>query len=251
MRSSLLPGMIDALKRNMLVDEFDLRFFEVGRVFQRKSGDQTLELNRLSLGMTGRGNPNNWRRNSEKFDLFYLKGFIASIGKLWGQNLEFRAGTREALHPSQQLEVRCGGHFLGHFGMIHPRYLDNKKFPHEIFLAEIDLGLLADQPRTHVRVQPIPEIPAIRRDLALVVPVESAHEELISCIRKEGGKLLENCSLFDVYQGKGVETGKKSMAFSLTFRGHERTLTDEEVQPIVDSMIAQAGRQFKAKLSEG
>jgi len=115
----------------------------------------------------------------------------------------------------------------------------------------MDLDMLASQPSTHKVMRPIPQFPAIRRDLALLVPSGIKHDDLAELIRKEGGKLLESCSLFDVYEGKGIEPGKKSMAFNMVFRSQERTLTDEEIQPIIDAIVNRAGKEFNAKLRAG
>jgi phenylalanyl-tRNA synthetase beta chain len=248
LRTGLLPGLVEALRHNFQVDEFDLKFFEIGRIFHRASGDTCQEQDRLSIGISGRANPTDWRRNADEYDLFVLKGLITSVARLCGQKLVFKPGSREALHPSLQLEIKCGTHHLGYLGKLHPRFLDNKKFPQNVLVAEIDLGLLAVQPQPTVKMKAIPEFPAMRRDLALEVPLNVTHEELLTFFREKGGTFLEKCSLFDVYQGKGIEPNHRSMAFNFVFRSVERTLTDPEVQPIMDTFISGAERHFQAKL---
>jgi phenylalanyl-tRNA synthetase beta chain len=248
LRTSLIPGMFDALRRNILEDEFDLRLFEIGRIYQRGAGDLPRESVRLGIGVVGRENPSSWRHNSERFDLFTLKGVISSLAKLRGFELNFQPGNRQAFHPVHQWEVHCNGHLLGHLGRIHPKLIDNKKIPEDLLLAELDLEILAEQKVPVPRMKPIPAFPAIRRDLALEVPVKVTQEEILIIIRKEGGQLLEHSRVFDVYQGKGVEPGHRSLAWELTFRSPERTLTDEEIQPIMNAIVEQATAKFQTRL---
>lgn len=247
MRTSLTWGMYDAIRRNILADEYDLRFFEIGRVFQR-NGDLPIEPDRLSIGLCGRSNPRDWRRSGEAFDLYQLKGIIEGIGRLCGQRFDFKHGTRAPFHPTNQLEIRSGSQLIGMLGQLHPMFLDNKKMPPSIFIAEIDLGALAGLSTSTPKMKPIPEFPPVRRDLALVLPVSAKCEDVRSAIVAEGGNLLEDCLLFDVYQGKGIEPGHRSLAFALTFRSPEKTLTDELVQPKIDAMVARVGKDFQGKL---
>ncbi|MFZ2957557.1 MAG: phenylalanine--tRNA ligase subunit beta [Candidatus Ozemobacteraceae bacterium] len=250
LRTSLLWGMFDALRRNILADEYDLRFFEMGRVFQR-NGDGLCEPDRLSIGFSGRANPRDWRRSGEMHDLFEMKGLLEGVGRLCGHALEFRNSTRATFHPSRQLEVRAGGMLLGYLGQIHPKFLDNKKMPQHIYLAEIDLTVFSGLPIQTPRMKTISEFPSVQRDLALILPVESACEEIRNALMAEGGSFLESCVLFDVYQGKGIEPGKRSLAFSLIFRSSERTLTEADVQPKIEAMVAKVEKQFHGKLRAG
>jgi phenylalanyl-tRNA synthetase beta chain len=144
--------------------------------------------------------------------------------------------------------VICEKTLVGQFGKLHPRFLDNKKMPEDIFIVELDLGLLAEKNIKVPRMQPIPEIPAIRRDLALLVPEKVNHRDIIKIINSEAGKLLEDSHLFDIYQGKGISEGYRSMAYSLTFRDNKQTLTDEQIEPLISKIVEKLGKNLEVEL---
>jgi len=250
MRTGILSGMIDAIKRNVLADEYDLQLFEMGRVFHRGAGDMSQESDRLCIGLCGSANASDWRHSREPNDLYRIKGLIASIGRLGGQNIQFKAGTSPALHPSNQFQLIICGKPAGLVGQINPKQLDNRKYPREMFFAEIDIGIISEAPRQMPRFKPIPEFPAIRRDLAMLLPVTIQQEQVIGLVKAEAGQLLEDVRLFDVYQGKGLEPGRRSLAFSLTFRSPERTLTEEDVQPRIDALVAKIARDLDGHLRD-
>jgi phenylalanyl-tRNA synthetase beta chain len=120
--------------------------------------------------------------------------------------------------------------------------------PEDIFIVELDLGLLAEKNIKVPRMQPIPEIPAIRRDLALLVPEKVNHRDIIKIINSEAGKLLEDSHLFDIYQGKGISEGYRSMAYSLTFRDNKQTLTDEQIEPLISKIVEKLGKNLEVEL---
>ncbi|MBF0409545.1 MAG: phenylalanine--tRNA ligase subunit beta [Candidatus Riflebacteria bacterium] len=247
LRTSLSWGMYDALRRNIMNDEYDLNMFELGRVFQR-NGELINEPDRISIGMCGRQNPNSWRSNSEQIDLFSMKGVIEGIGKLAGFSFEFKPSSRAFLHPARQMEIRLKGQFAGCFGQIHPTFIDNKKMPQNIYIAEIDMGICSSLVPAVPRMKPIPEFPPIRRDLAFVLPVAVKCGDIMSIINSETSGILENCTLFDLYQGKGISDDCRSLAFSLSFRSSEKTLTDEEVNPKIQTIIRRVETEFNGKL---
>jgi phenylalanyl-tRNA synthetase beta chain len=248
MRTSLKWGMYDALHRNILNDEYNLTLFETGKVFLPTAGEMSEEHSRLCMGFSGSINPYNWRKSNEEFDLFTIKGIIKNIGDLMGLKFKFNSGSLSLFHPALQLEVSCNKKIVGQFGQLHPNFIDNKKMPKKIFIAELDLELLAEFDNPINRMKTIPELPAINRDLALLGPESVTHRNISKIISEEGGKLLEEHHLFDIYQGKGIEKGYRSMAYSLSFRSNDKTLTDEEIQPIMDRIITRLQKDLKIDL---
>jgi phenylalanyl-tRNA synthetase beta chain len=240
--------MYDALKRIVLNDEFNLRLFEIGKVFHPTAGGLSEEHTRLCLGFSGSVNPLDWRRSSEVFDLFAVKGMVQNIADLLKVKLRFAPGTCSVFHPAMQMEVSVGKTVVGEFGQLHPNFIDNKKMPKCIFIVELDLGKLAAASEGAGRMQPIPDLPAIRRDLALLAPLTVPHRDIIKILVTEGKNLLEDCHLFDVYQGKGIQEGFRSLAYSLTFRDMKKTLTDEEVQPLINKMVSRLESELTVKL---
>ena len=248
MRTSLKWGMFDALKRNVLNDEYNLKFFEIGKAFHPTAGGMSEEHARLCLGFCGAVNPNDWRRSGEAFDLFSVKGVLQNIADLLKIKLRYAQGTSHLFHPAMQMELSIGKVSVGEFGQLHPNMLDNKKMPKCIFIAELDLGKASEAMEGAARMQPIPDLPAIRRDLALLAPISVAHRDIIKILLAEGKNLLEDCYLFDIYQGKGIQEGCRSMAYSLTFRDLKKTLADEEIQPLINKMVTRLENELAVKL---
>lgn len=250
MRTSLKWGMFDALKRNVLNDEFNLKFFEIGKAFHPTAGGMSEEHSRLCIGFCGSTNPKDWRRSNETVDLHTIKGLIQNIADLLKVKLRFTPGSCSVFHPAMQMELSIGKTPIGEFGQLHPNLLDNKKMPKCIFIAEIDLDKAAAAIEGAARMLPIPVLPAIRRDLAVLAPISVAHRDIIKIFNTEGKNLLEDCYLFDVYQGKGIQEGWRSMAYSLTFRDLKKTLTDEEIQPMIKQMVNRLEKELAVKLRE-
>ena len=248
MRTSLKWGMLDALKRNILNDEYNLKFFEIGKVFHPTAANLSEEHTRLSIGFAGSVNSLDWTNSNKTFDLFILKGIVQGIGRLFKQKLKYTPSSNSLFHPTMQLDVVCGKTTVGTFGQIHPNFINNKKIPKTIFIVELDLGLLADFKQTTPRMAAIPDLPPVKRDLALLSPESVLHRDIVKIITAEGKNLLEDCHLFDIYQGKGIEDGFRSMAYSLTFRDPKATLTDELIQPVMDKIISRLEKDLAVKL---
>ena len=248
MRTSLKWGMFDALKRNILNDEFNLRLFEIGKAFHPAAGGLSEEHSRLCIGFSGSADPKDWRRSAETFDLFSVKGLIQNIADLLKVKVRYAPGSCSVFHPAMQMELMVGKTPAGEFGQLHPNLLDNKKMPKCIFIAEIDLDKLATAVEAAGRMKPIPELPAVRRDLALLAPTAVAHRDILKILTTEGKQLLEDCYLFDVYQGKGIPENCRSLAFALSFRDPKKTLTDEEIQPMISRMVSRLDSELAVKL---
>ncbi len=248
MRTSLKWNMFDAIRRNVLNDEFNLKFFEIGKVFHTSVAGMSEEHTRLSVGFCGAQNSHDWHDSKKEFDLFTIKGFVQGLADLVKAKIRFAPSLNSIFHPTMQMDILLGKNPIGSFGQIHPNLLDNKKLPKSIFLVEIDLDKLAECLETTPRMKAIPEFPAIRRDLALLAPVTVAHRDIQKILVAEGGNLLEDCHLFDVYQGKGIQEGFRSLAYALSFRDPKKTLTDNEVQPLVDKMVAKLDKTYQIKL---
>jgi len=146
-----------------------------------------------------------------------------------GQRGKFSAARHPALHPGRTAKVTAGGVEIGWLGELHPQVAEAMDLRDRTYVAELDLEtLFALAPEERVYT-PLPRYPAVERDLALLVPREVAAERVVELIRKEGGPYLREVALFDVYEGKQVAEGYRSLAYAMVFRADDRTLTDEEV----------------------
>jgi phenylalanyl-tRNA synthetase beta chain len=176
-----------------------------------------------------------------KHDVEVLLGFAAHRDAP-----EFVAAEHPALHPGQTAQIRCGGETLGWLGKIHPLLADSYDLDantclFELRFAAIRQGALA-------QFQPISRYPSIRRDLAVVVDTGTSAADLRRVVADAAGELLQELVFFDVYQGKGVETGRKSIAFGLILQDYSRTLTEQEIEAIVARVTGRLDEEFGATL---
>lgn len=256
MRTSLLPGLLQALSYNLSRGVRDVRLFEVGPVYIPKDGSDASfaglpeERKMIAAVACGRARPRNWNTPSEEADFYYLKGILeemaSRLGKAGGQ-LAFRPHSHPALHPARQATVLFGGLEVGLIGEVHPRVLKDLGVRWRATAFEVDLDSLMRQwlggpekegvtavrsPGMDKRYKPLPKYPAVERDIAVLVPREVEAETLTRLILEEATELLEDLSLFDVYEGERIPEGKKSLAFSMRYRAPDRTLSDAEVDRI-------------------
>ena len=149
----------------------------------------------------------------------------------------------DEFHPGQTADIIVNGKKYGIIGLLHPEISSSK-----VFVFEINLSKLLELKTGKMKYKDISKFPSIKKDLALVVDKNIEAKEIQNVIKKAAGSKLEKVEVFDVYVGKGIEEGKKSLAFSLTFTAFDKTLTDEEINPIVEKVIEALEKNFKAEL---
>ena len=223
MRTQLLTSMLTVLSTNYNRKIANARFFEASKVFKAKSlpvTEQPDEVPTLSIGMYG-----------DKEDFFTLKGVIETVLAAFGATAQYTVSAEPFLHPGRQANAVIGEQVLATFGEVHPDVADKYDIDARVYIAEVRLDALFALEKEQIIYKPLPRFPAVERDLALLCDVDLPVAEIEAVIRKAGGKLLENVTLFDVYQGSQIEAGKKSVAFSLAFRSSEGTLSDEQIEP--------------------
>lgn len=251
MRSSLMPGLVSAVRRNQHRQRPRVRLFETGlRFLPPAEGDPVAGLEqRPSLGLviSGERLPESWAAAGEPVDFYDLKGDLESlIGPGVGADLQFRAGQHPALHPGQTAEVLLGGLVVGVMGALHPALHAELDLQGPVFLAELDLEPVSQ--RQLPRSQPLSRFPEVRRDIAVLVDREVAAAALSDSIREAAGEVLSDLTLFDVYAGKGIDPQRKSLAFGLTFRDHSRTLSDDVVNGVIEQVMDSLEKNYKAEL---
>jgi len=240
LRTMLLPGLLDVVKYNVNRQIRDLALFEISHVYLPIEGQQLPdEPLALAVAMTGNLSPLGWRSPEKPADFFALKGVIEHL--LWGLGVEGASFVRSdspVLHPGRQAALVIGGEQVGLLGELHPRVQREWELPARVYVAEIAFGPLLAAMRPQAVYRPVPRFPAVARDLAVVVDVDLPAAQVEAAIRESGGELLEDVKLFDLYQGEGVAPGKRSLAFRLTFRAADRTLTDADLEPVQGRILA-------------
>ena len=242
MRGSLMGGLVQALRHNLNHGQERLRVFEAGRAFLSAGADgQPLRIAALAYGAS---QPEQWGQKSRGVDFYDLRADLDAL--LHPVQAEYRTVAHPSLHPGQCAQVWVDGVALGWIGTLHPRLTQKYGFAKAPVLFEIDLaGLLS---RGAPRYQGMPRFPAVRRDLAVVVDAERSLGEILGCVKGAGLELLADIACFDVYQGQGVEDGKKSLAFKMLLQHTEKTLTDSEIDSAVADVLEILSRHFNATL---
>lgn len=229
MRTTPLPSLLDALARNYAQRNPAAALYEFAKIFLPKASADELPDERkiCTFGFYGEG------------DFYSLKGAVEELLDKSGiADASFApAKTYYSFHPGKTAELSVGGKVIGVLGEIHPKVCQNYGIKLPVYAAMIDMESLFANSCTDREYHPLPKFPAVSRDLALLCDDAVLVRDIEAIFRKHGKKLLEKIVLFDVYKGKQIPDGKKSIAYSLTLRAEDRTLTDEEIERIISKIV--------------
>jgi phenylalanyl-tRNA synthetase beta chain len=242
MRSTLIGGLVAAVKSNLNRDEERVRVFEVGRCFLGEGPEPREQPERLAAITYGPRLPEQWAEKAPSVDFYDAKGDLESIAG--AAALEFRPGGHPALHPGRCARVWAGGREVGVVGELHPRLQLKYELPAAPVLFEIDSDALLAGEAPHFRG--VSRMPTVRRDLAIVVADSVPSGAILEAVRASVPACVREVEVFDLYRGKGVEPGRKSLAFRIVMQDTARTLTDAEVEEIVGSVRRLLVEKFQA-----
>ncbi len=232
LRTTLLAGLLDTLQHNVNRQTRDLQIFEISQVYQPKAGEQLPEEPRmLAIAMMGNLAPKAWNSPDQPADFFALKGAIEHL--LHAMNVTGWSVERSVhvlFHPGRQASLMVGGRRAGIFGELHPTVQATWDLPSPVYVAELDFETLVAGARPQRDYRQVTRFPAISRDLAMVVSQDLASSTIAAAIQTAGGDLVEDVALFDLYQGGHVQAGQRSLAYSITYRAADRTLTDADIE---------------------
>lgn len=231
MRTLTLNGMLTSLATNYNRRNKDVRLYEIANIYIPKAVPVTElpdERTQLTLGMFGQG------------DFFDLKGVVEEVLESVGlKNLKTynpNAG-KNFLHPGRQANILYGDKVVGFMGEVHPEVLDSYDIGTKAYVAVIDMPTVVELANFDIKYTGIAKYPAVSRDLSMVMKKEILVGQVEEVIRKNGGKLLESCTLFDVYEGEQITEGFKSVAYSISFRASDHTLEEKEITTIMDKIL--------------
>ena len=237
MRTTTLPSMLEILTRNYNFRNKSAKLYEIGRTYLSGGEDGlAIESKYLSLGAYG-----------AQMDFFAMKGVVEAVLKeIRAKDVRFRAiQDNPSYHPGRCAAVFAGEECIGVFGQIHPLVARNYGVDGAFYCAELSFDALMSARGADPQYVPLPKFPSVTRDIAVVCDEAVTVGALEECIRAGAKGLLKDCALFDIYRGKGVESGKKSVAFNLVLRADDRSLTAEEadadVQSILDTLEEKLG----------
>ena len=239
MRTTTLPSMLEILTRNYNFRNKSAKLYELGRVYFKRADGLADEPKVLTLGAYGGG-----------MDFFALKGAVEAVLKqLRIENVRFLADTENpSYHPGRCAKVFSGDRLLGVLGQVHPHVAGNYGVDAELYAAELRFDALYESKGAQPVYQPLPKFPAVTRDIAVVCDKAVTVGELEDAILKGAKGLLKDVALFDIYTGVGIVPGKKSVAFNLTLRSDDRSLTAEEADADVKSILTALEQECGAVL---
>lgn len=249
MRSSLIPGMIAAVSRNVRHGVTNVMCFELGPVYV-PSDIQDLSVQPMRLGIVASGveGGKDWSRPERPVDLYDVKGLCEAVLDLFGVEYAFEDTDFGTFQAGQGGKVVLNGATLGYLGQVRDSILKTYDIGQPVFLMELDLEPLLKASVPVPQFQPLPGFPPSRRDMAVLVDASVPAGALKQAALETGGKQLKSVEIFDIYTGKQVPEGKKSVALNLVFQSEERTLTDADTQKAWDRILKKLEGQFEAKL---
>ena len=254
MRTSMLPGMLNTAAYNQARQAESVKIFEIGKVFLPKAlplKELPEEKPVLCAVLAGRRSSINWTETKDEVDFYDMKGAVEGLlENLQIAGVKYVPVAQPYLHPGKSCAVEYEGMVIGWFGELHPTVAENYGLNGSVCVLELEVEPLVASASHVPQFVHLPKYPATSRDIAVVVPLEVAMEELEAVIRANAGSLLKQVKVFDVYTGKQVEAGYKSMAFNLTFQADDRTLTDEEIDAVIKNVVEKVGEAYKAKLRD-
>ena len=239
MRTTVLPSMLEILTRNYNFRNKEAYLYEIGKVYFKRPDGLADEPRIVSLSAYG-----------QDVDFFTLKGWVEELlsGLCAGKPHYAAAHDNPSYHPGRCAEVFLDGDRVGVLGQIHPAAAANYGVETELYCAELSFDAILAHRAPLPVYKPLPRFPSVSRDIAVVCDAAVPAGEMLACILESGGQYLKDCAVFDVYTGGRIAPGRKSVAFSLTMRADDQTLTDEHAEETVRAVLAALRERFGAEI---
>lgn len=229
MRTTLVPGMLSTIALNQNRNNAAAMLYEIAPVFdvsERKPGEQPHEKPMMCIGAYG-----------ESVDFYTVRDIVVDLLAEFGVMADVVPGAQPYHHPGRAARLMAGDACIANVAEVHPEVMAAFDMTRRTLIAEVDMELLCKLHEKMGHVRSLPKFPAVTRDIALVMDDKQTVGSVLACITKAGGAILENVEMFDIYRGAQLEAGKKSVAFSLAFRNPERTLSDDDVNPVMQKIL--------------
>ncbi|MDD3225542.1 MAG: phenylalanine--tRNA ligase subunit beta [Clostridium sp.] len=240
MRTTTLPSIMEALSRNYARSNDSAVLFELGKIYIKssKEGEIPKEKNSITIGIYGDA------------DYFNLKGVVENVLEVTGINdvTYERESTNVSYHPGKTANVLYKNEKIAVLGEIHPDVTKNYGIDTECYVAQIDFDFIVKNAKIARKSKGLPKFPAVTRDLALIIDENILVQQIENIIREKGSNIVESYKLFDIYKGKQIPDGKKSVAYSITYRDNNKTLTDSEVEEVQHKILTTLEYNLGAKL---
>lgn len=244
LRQSIITSLYKIYEYNLARGNQDVCLFEIGKTFYKKQ-EEYVEENKIACLMTG-----NYELalHKEKVDFYTIKGVVEELLDYLGYAGRYslviqKENLPKEFHPGQSAYISINNDIVGIVGKVHPEVTKE-----DVFVMEMDLDKIKSKKVGKMKYKEYSKFPGVKKDLALIIEDKIPSQEIAIAIKKAAGNLLKEVEIFDVYTGKGIEEGKKSLAYSLTFEAQERTLTDEEINTILQKVMEQLEKKYHAEI---
>ena len=241
MRTTLVPAVIEAAKRNIAQQNKDLWLFETANVYEPKSLPLTEVPHERPMAcgiMMGKVTEAAWNQAQRDTDFYDVKGVVDGLlAKLGLTQYDIQPSSESYYHPGVSAHYTVNGVTIANYGELHPQVVKNFDLSGKVYMFEIDLEAVLSIIVPPFRYQSFSKFPGTSRDLAIVAPVSVTSGDIVALIKEHGGEYLESVSIFDVYEGEHIEAGYRSLAYNLQFRSMEGTLNDEDIDGAIQTII--------------
>ena len=243
----MLNGILTSLATNYNHRNSDVTLFEIGRIYlptaepvdnSDKNAEMPQEKNCLIVGHYG------------KKDFFDMKGIAETLAAKLGESFRYQPSAHSFFHPNRQADILLAERPVGYLGEVHPLTAENYEIGARTYLLMLELDEIFQNINPAKKYEAIPKYPAVSRDLALLVKEEVLAAQIEEIFRTESGKLLEKAELFDLYQGEQIEKGYKSMAYALKLRSKDHTLTENEINQVIDRILRKLETAYGIRLRD-
>ena len=263
LRPSLLPGLLDALRHNLSHKTNDVALFELGRVFCSQAAAASanartavagmVEERRIAFALTGQRDPVFWSgaERDAKFGIYDLKGLLEEFFEQFGvRGITYNRRPEATGLFLESATVNLGKFQIGELGQLSPILARQYDLRDAVLLAELNCDTLLARRNPAKAFKTLPAFPSVRRDVAIVVPEATSHDSVLQVVKQTKPANLESVELFDIFRGKNVPEGQKSMAYAFTYRSTERTLTDSEVTAAHEKLVSEFKQRLQAAIRE-
>lgn len=251
MRPSLLPGLIQSVKRNFSKGQKRVKIFEFGNVFMRGKQGKLEEITAFAAFVAGIYETSVWKQTGKSYDYFDLKGTLDSVvGQMKLKLTEQPESGRPFMLKGKSVELVANDQVCGYFGELSPGIVRQYELPRNCVVFELDFDRLTRALSKHVRFVSLPRFPETYRDISILIDKSVSSGEVSDKISRVGAPLLRKVELYDHFGGKKIQEGKKSLTYALTFQSASKTLIDEEVNLVFEKIVESLFNQFGAKLRE-
>lgn len=249
-RMNLISGLLDDLAYNAARKVNDVFLYEQGRVFFREQGsDRPKEVEHIAGAMMGLTTQANWNTDKKEVDFFDAKGIVSKLLRELGvKDVTYKAARPKDMHPGRTAAIYSGDTYLGFVGEVHPTTAKEYKLKQRVYVFELDLQKIIELPKATKAYTPVSKYPSITRDIALAVSSDVTNQQVVECIKQNGGAFLVDVKLFDVYEGEHVMNGQKSLAYTLIYSDPKATLQDEAVNKAFEKVQAKLAEELDADI---